>query len=253
MRGLDGAVAVVTGASSGIGRASAERFAAEGASVVVADVDEAGGTETVERIEDDGGEATFVEVDVSDPDSVQTMVDATVECYGSLDVAHNNAGILTDFVPVTEIEETDWDTLIDVNLKGVWACLKAEIPAMLESNGGAVVNTTSEEGLVGGPARGSYVASKHGVVGLTRTAALEFADAGVRVNAVAPGPIDTGMSPDSMDAEDLEGMREAVGEEIPLGRFGEPEEVAGATAYLCSEDASFVTGHTLVVDGGHIA
>jgi NAD(P)-dependent dehydrogenase (short-subunit alcohol dehydrogenase family) len=253
MRGLDGAVAVVTGASSGIGRASAERFAAEGASVVVADVDEAGGTETVEHIEDDGGEATFVEVDVSDPDSVQAMVDATVERYGSLDVAHNNAGILTDFVPVTEIEESDWDTLIDVNLKGVWACLKAEIPAMLESNGGAVVNTTSEEGLVGGPARGSYVASKHGVVGLTRTAALEFADAGLRVNAVAPGPIDTGMSPDSMDAEDLEGMREAVGEEIPLGRFGEPEEVAGATAYLCSEDASFVTGHTLVVDGGHIA
>lgn len=253
MRGLDGAVAVVTGASSGIGRASAERFAAEGASVVVADVDEAGGTETVERIEDDGGEATFVEVDVSDPDSVQAMVDATVERYGSLDVAHNNAGILTDFVPVTEIEESDWDTLIDVNLKGVWACLKAEIPAMLESNGGAVVNTTSEEGLVGGPARGSYVASKHGVVGLTRTAALEFADAGLRVNAVAPGPIDTGMSPDSMDAEDLEGMREAVREEIPLGRFGEPEEVAGATAYLCSEDASFVTGHTLVVDGGHIA
>lgn len=253
MRGLDGAVAVVTGASSGIGRASAERFAAEGASVVVADVDEAGGTETVERIEDDGGEATFVEVDVSDPDSVQAMVDATVERYGSLDVAHNNAGILTDFVPVTEIEESDWDTLIDVNLKGVWACLKAEIPAMLESNGGAVVNTTSEEGLVGGPARGSYVASKHGVVGLTRTAALEFADAGLRVNAVAPGPIDTGMSPDSMDAEDLEGMREAVSEEIPLGRFGEPEEVAGATAYLCSEDASFVTGHTLVVDGGHIA
>jgi NAD(P)-dependent dehydrogenase (short-subunit alcohol dehydrogenase family) len=181
------------------------------------------------------------------------MVDATVERYGSLDVAHNNAGILTDFVPVTEIEESDWDTLIDVNLKGVWACLKAEIPAMLESNGGAVVNTTSEEGLVGGPARGSYVASKHGVVGLTRTAALEFADAGLRVNAVAPGPIDTGMSPDSMDAEDLEGMREAVREEIPLGRFGEPEEVAGATAYLCSEDASFVTGHTLVVDGGHIA
>jgi NAD(P)-dependent dehydrogenase (short-subunit alcohol dehydrogenase family) len=253
MRGLDGAVAVVTGASSGIGRASAERFAAEGASVVVADVDEAGGTETVERIEDDGGEATFVEVDVSDPDSVQAMVDATVERYGSLDVAHNNAGILTDFVPVTEIEESDWDTLIDVNLKGVWACLKAEIPAMLESNGGAVVNTTSEEGLVGGPARGSYVASKHGVVGLTRTAALEFADAGLRVNAVAPGPIDTGMSPDSMDAEDLEEMREAVSEEIPLGRFGEPEEVAGATAYLCSEDASFVTGHTLVVDGGHIA
>jgi NAD(P)-dependent dehydrogenase (short-subunit alcohol dehydrogenase family) len=253
MRGLDGAVAVVTGASSGIGRASAERFAAEGASVVVADVDEAGGTETVERIEDDGGEATFVEVDVSDPDSVQAMVDATVERYGSLDVAHNNAGILTDFVPVTEIEESDWDTLVDVNLKGVWACLKAEIPAMLESNGGAVVNTTSEEGLVGGPARGSYVASKHGVVGLTRTAALEFADAGLRVNAVAPGPIDTGMSPDSMDAEDLEGMREAVREEIPLGRFGEPEEVAGATAYLCSEDASFVTGHTLVVDGGHIA
>ncbi|WP_159901771.1 SDR family NAD(P)-dependent oxidoreductase [Salinirussus salinus] len=253
MRGLDGAVAVVTGASSGIGRASAERFAAEGASVVVADIDEAGGTETVERIEDDGGEATFVEVDVSDPDSVQAMVDATVERYGSLDVAHNNAGILTDFVPVTEIEESDWDTLIDVNLKGVWACLKAEIPAMLESNGGAVVNTTSEEGLVGGPARGSYVASKHGVVGLTRTAALEFADAGLRVNAVAPGPIDTGMSPDSMDAEDLEGMREAVREEIPLGRFGEPEEVAGATAYLCSEDASFVTGHTLVVDGGHIA
>lgn len=254
MRGLDGAVAVVTGASSGIGRASAERFAAEGASVVVADVDEAGGTETVERIEDDGGEAAFVEVDVSDLDSVQAMVDAAVERYGSLDIAHNNAGILTDFVPVTEIEENDWDTLIDVNLKGVWACLKAEIPAMLESGGGgAVVNTASEEGLVGGPARGNYVASKHGVVGLTKTAALEFADAGLRVNAVAPGPIDTGMSPGSMDAADLEGMRETVSEEIPLGRFGEPEEVAGATAYLCSEDASFVTGHTLVVDGGHTA
>jgi len=275
MNEFDGETALVTGASSGIGRASARRFAAEGANVV-ADIDADGGRETVARIEADGGEATFVEVDVSDTASVQQMVDVAVETYGNLDIAHNNAGILTGFVETTGIEEAQWDRIVDINLKGVWACMKAELPVMVEQGGGRIVNTASEAGLVGIGGLSSYSASKHGVVGLTKSVALEYATRGVRVNAVAPGPtrtnIQSGILGDGTGpASLLERIRAAVSllrmalrtlradydtsamGETPMDRIAEPEEIAGPVAFLCSDDASYITGQTLAVDGGQAA
>ncbi|MGA9400347.1 SDR family NAD(P)-dependent oxidoreductase [Haladaptatus sp.] len=278
MNGLAGKTALVTGAGSGIGRASACRFAEEGANVVVADIVEDSARETVELIEDAGGDATFVEVDVSDLVSVEHMVDVTVETYGSLDFAHNNAGILTDFVEMTGIEEGHWDRLLDINLKGIWACMKAELPVMNEQGSGAIVNTASEAGLVGMGGLSSYSASKHGVVGLTKSAALEYASRGVRINAIAPGPTKTNIQSglmggpgawSSMSLRDrlrtaIELIRTAIRtvwsdfdtsamRDVPMDRIAEPEEMAGAVAFLCSSDASYITGHTLPVDGGQAA
>lgn len=277
MNGLAGKTALVTGAGSGIGRASAFRFAEEGANVVVADIVEDTGRETAERIEDAGGNAIFVKVDVSDLASVEQMVEVAVETYGSLDFAHNNAGILTDFVEVTDIEEMQWDRIIDVNLKGIWTCLKAELPVMLDQGNGAIVNTASEAGLVGMGGLSSYSASKHGVVGLTKSVALEYASRGIRVNAIAPGPTKTniqsgllggsgGPSQSWMDRlkmavklvrtairtiradYDTSAMRD-----VPMDRIADPEEMAGVVAFLCSTDASYITGHTIPVDGGQAA
>lgn len=277
MNEFEGETAVVTGASSGIGRASALRFAEEGANVVVADIVEDTGRETAERIEDAGGNAIFVKVDVSDLASVEQMVEVAVETYGSLDFAHNNAGILTDFVEVTDIEEMQWDRIIDVNLKGIWTCLKAELPVMLDQGNGAIVNTASEAGLVGMGGLSSYSASKHGVVGLTKSVALEYASRGIRVNAIAPGPTKTniqsgllggsgGPSQSWMDRlkmavklvrtairtiradYDTSAMRD-----VPMDRIADPEEMAGVVAFLCSTDASYITGHTIPVDGGQAA
>lgn len=275
MRGLTGRTAVVTGGGSGIGRASALRFAEEGANVVVGDVAEQSGRETVEQIEADGGNATFVAVDVSDLDSVERMVEVAVETYGGLDFAHNNAGILTDFVEVTGVAEADWDRLIEVNLKGVWTCLRAELPVMERSGGGAIVNTASEAGLVGIGGLSNYTASKHGVVGLTKSVALEYASRGVRVNAIAPGPtrtnIQSGVVGDLRRGSVTDRIRAAVRlvrlairtlsadfdtsamREVPMDRVAEPEEMAGVVAFLCSADASYVTGATLPVDGGQAA
>ncbi|WP_135828901.1 SDR family NAD(P)-dependent oxidoreductase [Halorussus halobius] len=256
MNGLAGKTAVVTGAGSGIGRASAERFAEEGANVVVADIDEEGGRETVDAIEDAGGDATFVDIDVSDVESVEHMVDVAVDTYGGLDFAHNNAGILTGFAGVTDIDEDQWEQLIDINLKGVWACMKAELSVMEEQGGGAIVNTASESGLVGMGGLSSYSASKHGVVGLTKSVALEYASRGIRVNAIAPGPTKTNIQANSPDTDadprslpfDTSAMTD-----VPMDRVAEPEEMAGATVFLCSDDASYITGHTLPVDGGQAA
>ena len=269
---FEGETAVVTGASSGIGRASAQRFAAEGANVVVADVDADGGHETVAQIEDAGGEATFVEVDVADSASVQRMVSTAVRTYGSLDIAHNNAGILTGFVETTGIEEAQWDRIVDINLKGVWACMKAELPVMVESGGGRIVNTASEAGLVGMGGLSSYAASKHGVVGLTKSVALEYATRGVRVNAVAPGPTRTNIQSGVLGATGSSSLLDRVRaaaellrltvrtlranydtsamRETPMDRIADPEEIAGPVAFLCSDDASYITGQTLAVDGG---
>jgi NAD(P)-dependent dehydrogenase (short-subunit alcohol dehydrogenase family) len=256
MEGLDGKTAIITGAGSGIGRASAQRFAREGANVVVADVVEDTGRETVDLIEDAGGDATFVEVDVTDLDAVETMVDTAVETYGGLDFAHNNAGILTGFARVTDIEEEHWNRLFDINLKGIWACLKAELPVIEEQGGGAIVNTASEAGLVGMGGLANYSASKHGVVGLTKTVALEYATRGVRVNAIAPGPTDTNIQSHlqggSGDPASFEFDTSAM-VDVPMDRNATPDEMAGVVAFLCSSDAAYITGHTLPVDGGQAA
>jgi NAD(P)-dependent dehydrogenase (short-subunit alcohol dehydrogenase family) len=256
MNGLNGKTAVVTGAGSGIGRASAQRFAEEGANVVVADVVEETGQETVDLIEDAGGDATFVDVDVSDTESVERMVDVAVDVYGGLDFAHNNAGILTGFADVTDIEEAQWEQLMDVNLKGVWACMKAELPVMEEQGSGVIVNTASESALAGMGGLSSYSASKHGVVGLTKSVALEYATRGIRVNAIAPGPTKTNIqentSGGSTDPRSLPFDTSAM-RDVPMDRVAEAEEMAGVVAFLCSADASYITGHTVPVDGGQAA
>lgn len=278
MKGLAGKTALVTGAGSGIGRASAQRFAEEGVNVVVADIVEDTGRETVDLIEDAGGTATFVKVDVSDLASVERMVDITIERYGSLDFAHNNAGILTDFVEVTGIGENQWDKIIDVNLKGIWACMKAELPVMKEQGDGTIVNTASEAGVVGMGGLSSYSASKHGVVGLTKSVALEYASQGIQINAIAPGPTKTniqsglvGGAGGSSSMSILDRVRTAIKlvrtairtiradfdtsalRDVPMDRIAEPEEMAGVVAFLCSSDASYITGHTIPVDGGQAA
>lgn len=274
MNGLGRKTAVVTGAASGIGRASAQRFAEEGVNVVVADIAVEAGRETVELIEDAGGNATFVEVDITEAESVDHMVDIAVDTYGSLDFAHNNAGVLTGFSEITNITEEQWDRLLAINLKGIWTCLKAELPVIEKGGGGAIVNTASESGLVGMGGLSSYSASKHGVVGLTKSAALEYADRGVRINAIAPGPTRTNIQSGLLSGASessipmLDRIRTAVElirmvirtrradfdtsamRDVPMDRIAEPEEMAGAVAFLCSSDASYITGHTLPVDGG---
>ncbi|MFC5279047.1 SDR family NAD(P)-dependent oxidoreductase [Halorubrum rubrum] len=255
MNGVDGKTAVVTGAGSGIGRATARRLAEEGADVVVADVIEERGRETVESIAADGGNATFVEVDVSDTEAVERMVDVAVETYGGLDLAVNNAGILTGFAEVTDITEEQWDTLMDVNLKGAWACMRAELDVMEEEGSGVIVNVASEAGLVGMGGLASYSASKHGLVGLTKTVALEYAGRGVRVNAIAPGPTDTNIAENMRGGVDPSTLPfdTSTMSEVPMGRSADPEEMAGVVAFLCSADASFITGVTIPVDGGQAA
>jgi NAD(P)-dependent dehydrogenase (short-subunit alcohol dehydrogenase family) len=251
--GLHGRVAVVTGGGSGIGRASALAFARAGVKVVVADADEGGGAATVRSIAERGGAATFVRADVARTGDAERLVKAAVEAYGRLDCAHNNAGIEGNVAPGTtfhEYPEPVWDEVLRVNLKGVWLCLKAELKQMLAQEGGAIVNTASVAGLVGG-AGPAYTASKHGVVGLTKTAALEYAQRGVRVNAVCPGVIRTPMVERIFAARPESEERWLAGE--PVGRFGAPEEVAAAVVWLCSDAAAFVTGVALPVDGGWVA
>lgn len=249
---LQGKVALVTGASSGIGRASALAFSREGAKVVVADVDVEGGENTADDIRGDGGEAVFVRTDVSRPGEVEALVEQAVGTYGRLDCAHNNAGIEGVMgTPTADQAEEDWDRVISINLKGVWLCMKYEIPRLLEAGGGAIVNTASVAGLVGFEGICHYVASKHGVVGLTRTAALEYARQGIRVNAVCPGVIRTPMI-ERATGGSAEAREQFAGME-PVGRMGTPEEVAETVVWLCSDAASFVTGVPMPVDGGLVA
>lgn len=250
-RGLDGKVALVTGGSSGIGRATAPCFAKHGARVVVADVDDKGSLETLSMITDTGGQAVFVKTDVTKAADVEGMVNKAVETYGRLDCAYNNAGIEGATASIVDLDERDWDRVIDVNLKGVWLCLRYQISQMLKQDGGAIVNTASIMGLIGGTNDCGYGASKHGVAGLTKTAAIEYARQGIRVNAVCPGTIDTPMA--RRIAVDNAEAEKSLIERHPIGRVGQPEEIAETVVWLCSDAASFVTGHMMSVDGGYIA
>lgn len=251
MAKLDGKVAIVTGAASGIGRASAQAFAREGAKVVVADVTVQGGEETIQLIKDAGGEATFVKADVSKATEVEELIERTVKEHGRLDCAFNNAGIEGAQAPTHECTEENWDRTIAINLKGVWLCMRYEIPRMLERGGGSIVNCSSVAGVIGFPNLPAYCASKGGINQLTRTAALEYATSGIRVNAICPGVIDTPMVK-RFTADNAEAQAGFLTME-PVGRLGKPEEIAEAALWLCSDDASFVTGHPLVVDGGMVA
>ena len=246
---LDGKTALVTGAGSGIGRATALACAREGAKIVVADMAVESGEETVSMIKSAGGEATFVPVNVTQAAEVEAMVAAAVSAYGRIDCAHNNAGIEGVFATTADYPEEDWDRVMAVNLKGVWLCMKYEIPQMVQQSGGAIVNTASLAGLVGAKRMPAYVASKHGVAGLTKTAALEYAKSGIRISAVCPGIIHTSMV-DRMFLSRRPDLEDRLAAVEPMGRLGKPEEVAEAVVWLCSDAASFVTGHTMTVDGG---
>ncbi|NOT57763.1 MAG: SDR family oxidoreductase [Deltaproteobacteria bacterium] len=243
-----GKVALVTGGSSGIGRASALAFAREGAKVVVADVTVEGGEETVALIKKAGGDALFVKADVAKAAEVEALINKTVATYGRLDCAHNNAGIEGPGATTVDYKEEAFDRVLAINLKGVWLCMKYEIPQMLKVGAGAIVNTASTAGLVGYPRGSAYVASKHGVVGLTKTAALEYAKTGVRVNAVCPGAVDTPMMGRITGHKAERAARMASSE--PIGRMSAPAEIAEAVVWLCSDSASFVTGLAMAVDGG---
>ena len=245
---LAGKVALVTGGSSGIGRATALIFAREGAKVVVADVNGEGGAETVRLLNAAGGEAVFVQTDVARAVEVETLVTKAVKTYGRLDCAFNNAGIAGVIQPTVEYAEAHWDRVLAINLKGVWLCMKYEVQQMLKQGGGAIVNTASVAGLIGLPGFSAYVAAKHGVNGLTKTAALEYAKAGIRVNAVCPGAIRTPMF--ERGARDNPGIEEQIVAMEPVGRMAAPAEVGEAVVWLCSDAASFVTGLPMVVDGG---
>lgn len=247
-RKLEGKVTLVTGGGSGIGKATALAFAREGTKVVVADIDERGGKDTCRLIKEIGMEAIFFESDASKSLEVEAMVKRTVEVYGRLDFAINNAGIEGNYIPLIDYPEEIGLKLLSINLVGVWFCMKYEIPQMLRQGGGAIVNVASVAGLIGAPGLSLYSASKHGVIGLTKTAALENAKMGIRINAVCPGVINTPIT-DRILSDHPE-IRELFLGMHPIGRFGEPLEVAEAVVWLCSDSASFVTGSAMVIDGG---
>ncbi len=245
---LEGKTALVTGGASGIGRATAILMAREGARVVVSDVNEMGGTETIMQIKAAGGEATFFRADVSKAAEVEMLVHHAVTEYGRLDVAFNNAGVGGELSPIHQKSEAEWDQVIAVNLKGVWLSMKYEIPAILASGGGAIVNMASVAGLNGFRMGAAYSASKHGVIGLTRSAALELAKHHIRVNAVCPYFTDTPMVQTMIDAAPM--MKEATISASPMKRLGDVSETAAAVVWLVSDQASYITGHALPIDGG---
>ena len=244
-------VAFVTGGANGIGRATALAFAREGANVVVADVSEEGNQETSRMIEELGGRALAVRCDVSRAEDVKAALDKAVEVFRRLDFAFNNAGVEQPITAAAEVTEEEWNRIIRVNLRGVFLCLKYEIPLMLKQGGGAIVNTSSGAGVKGFKGQAAYAATKFGIVGLTKSAALDYASANIRINAVCPGIVATPMM-QRFTGGTTEGEQTVIAQE-PIGRMGTPEEIAAAVLWLCSDAAAFVVGHAMVVDGGQTA
>ena len=243
-----GKVAFVTGAGSGIGRATALAFARQGANVVVADVSEPNLQETVRLIEELGGSALGVRCDVTRAEDVKGALDRVIETFGRLDVAFNNAGSEQAITAMADLTEAEWERIIRINLQGVFLCMKYEIPLLLKHGGGAIVNTSSGAGVKGFKGQAAYAAAKHGVIGLTKSAALDYAPSQIRINAVCPGIIATAMM-QRFTGGTSEGEQRVIAQE-PVGRMGTPEEIAAAVLWLCSEAAAFVIGHAMVVDGG---
>jgi len=245
---LDGKVAFITGGASGIGRASALKLAAQGVKVCVTDLNEDGLKETVSQVEASGGEAIYAVVNVVKADQMQAAVEQTVAAFGGVDIGLNNAGVGGAMVAVDALDEGSWDTTIDVNLKGVWLGMKYQIPQMLKRGGGSVINVASLAGLVGFRFNAVYAASKHGVIGLTKSVALEYATRGIRVNAICPGFTETPMVNDMVEM--IPRMGEVTQRSSPMRRLGHVDEIADAVVYLAGDTSSFVNGHALTLDGG---
>lgn len=245
-------VAIITGAASGIGRDAAIAFSAQGAAVVVSDVNESKLQETTDIIEKKGGDVIAIVSDVSREEDVEEMIGQTMQKFGRLDVACNNAGVGGELAPTADYTVEEWDRVININLRGQWLCMKYQIPAMLKIDGGSIVNITSILGKVGFANAPAYVAAKHGLVGLTKAAAIEYSAQGIRVNAIAPAFIETPMLEDAGLTTDPD-IKKSLVDLHPIGRLGKPEEVADAIVWLASDEASFITGHTLLVDGGYTA